>query len=281
MTAGYGIVIILAIIQGFTEFFPISSSGHLVIFQSVFSMRGHDIGNSMIFDVAVHVGTLGAVIVFYREKLLTLCKAFFSLIAHGAGGFKTHGKEITYIGYIVIGTIPAGVVGFLFNDRIERTFNSPALVSIFLVATGIFLLTSRLRCVSWNLTWYTALLIGLAQAVAILPGISRSGWTITAGLLLGLGFTEAAEFSFLLSVPAILGALALELMKKALPLTGDSALPLLVGAVGAFLTGLLALRLIIGILNKGAFHRFTYYLIPAGIAAFLYFRFWFAGVRSF
>jgi undecaprenyl-diphosphatase len=281
MTAAYAVVVILAIIQGFTEFFPISSSGHLVIFQELFRMRGHDIGNSMVFDVAVHVGTLGAVIVFYREKLLVLCKAFFSLIAHGAGGFKTHGKELTYIAYLVIGTIPAGVVGVLFNDRIERTFNSPALVSILLVATGIFLLASRLRCVSWNLTWYTALLIGLAQAVAILPGISRSGWTITAGLLLGLGFTQAAEFSFLLAVPAILGALVLELMKKALPLAGHSALPLAVGAVGAFLTGLLALRLIIGILNRGAFHRFAYYLIPAGIAAFLFFKFWFAGLQSF
>jgi len=281
MTAGYAIVIILAIIQGFTEFFPISSSGHLVIFQELFRMRGHDIGNSMIFDVAVHVGTVGAVIAFYRKRLLLLCKAFFSPILHGASGFKMYGKEITYIGYIVIGTIPAGVVGVLFNDRIERAFDSPALVSLFLVATGIFLLTSRLRGVSWNLTWYTALLIGLAQAVAILPGISRSGWTITAGLLLGLGFTQAAEFSFLLSVPAILGALVLELMKKALPLAGNSALPLVVGAVGAFFTGLLALRLIIGILNKGAFHRFAYYLIPAGIAAFLFFRFWFGGLRSF
>jgi undecaprenyl-diphosphatase len=274
MTAGYGIVIILAIIQGFTEFFPISSSGHLVIFQELFRMRGHDIGNSMVFDVAVHVGTLGAVIVFYRRRLLLLCRAFFSPILHGPAGFKIYGKEITYIGYIVMGTIPAGVVGVLFSDRIERTFNSAALVSIFLVATGIFLLTSRLRWVSWGLTWYTALLIGLAQAVAILPGISRSGWTITTGLLLGLGFTQAAEFSFLLSVPAILGALVLELMKKALPLAGNSALPLVVGAVGALFTGLLALRLIIGILNAGAFHRFAYYVIPAGIAAFLCFRFW-------
>jgi undecaprenyl-diphosphatase len=270
-------IILLAVIQGLTEFFPVSSSGHLVIFESLFGMRGRGSAHGIIFEVAVHLGTLGAVIIFYRRKLLLLCRAALALVSSGAGGFRRYREEIVYIGYIIVGTIPAAAVGVLFHDRIESTFNSPALASIFLVATGAFLLTSRLHCVSWNLTWYSALCIGLAQAVAILPGISRSGWTITSGMLLGLGFAQAAEFSFLLSVPAILGAMALELMKGPMPLTTNSAMPLIVGAAGAFLAGWLALKLLIGILTRGAFHRFAYYLIPAGILAFLYFRIFLGG----
>ncbi len=271
MNMSLWIVILLAVVQGLTEFFPVSSSGHLVIFEALFGLRGEGSKPGIMFEVAVHIGTLGAVLIFYRRKLLLLCRAILSLIFSGRSGFAKYRKEMSYIGYIIIGTIPAGIVGVLFNNQIEAAFNSPAITSICLVATGTFLLASRLHCVSWNLNWYSALLIGLAQAVAILPGISRSGSTITAGLLLGLGFAQAAEFSFILSVPAILGAMALELVKEPVPLTGASMMPLVVGAVGAFLTGWLALRLLVRILNKGAFHRFAYYLLPVGIAAFVYF----------
>ena len=117
----------------------------------------------------------------------------------------------------------------------------------------------------------TALLVGVAQAVAILPGCSRSGWTITAGLLLGLGFGRAAEFSFLISIPAILGALALEIWKNPITASRGEIVPLLIGALAAFIAGWFALRLLLRILRAGSLHRFSYYLAALGAAAFVFF----------
>ena len=271
MSVGIGIILVLAVIQGFTEFFPVSSSGHLVIFESLFGMRGEGSTLGIMFEVAVHVGTLGAVVVFYRHRIVLLCRAFLSLIVSGRAGYAAYRKELSYIGLIIVGTIPAAVIGAGFHDQIEAAFNAPDLTALFLVATGIYLVTSRWRAASWNLTWYSALIIGLAQAVAILPGCSRSGWTITTGLLLGVGFAQAAEFSFLLSVPAILGATVLELIKEPAAMTSHSTALLLIGAGAAFISGWLALKLLIGTLRREAFHRFAYYLIPAGLAAFIYF----------
>jgi undecaprenyl-diphosphatase len=271
MNVGIGIILFLAVVQGFTEFFPVSSSGHLVIFESLFGMRGDGSTRGIVFEVAVHVGTLGAVVVFYRQRIMLLCRAFFSLLFSGRTGCTTYRKELSYIGLIIVGTIPAAVIGGAFHDQVKTAFNAPSLTALCLVATGIYLLTGRLRAASWNLTWYSALIIGLAQAIAILPGCSRSGWTITTGLLLGLGFVQAAEFSFLLSIPAILGATVLELMKEPAALTSHSPMPLLIGAGAAFISGLLALKLLIGILRREAFHRFAYYLLPVGLAAYIYF----------
>ena len=140
-----------------------------------------------------------------------------------------------------------------------------------LMATGIFLLFSRGRGGGRMLGWRSALLIGAAQAVAILPGCSRSGWTITAALLCGLGFSEAAEFSFVLSIPAVAGALALELASGAGTMTWQDAGSLTVAAMVAFGSGLLALRLLIRILRSGRLYRFAWYLLPAGAAGLAWF----------
>jgi undecaprenyl-diphosphatase len=180
--------------------------------------------------------------------------------------------EMRYIGLVILGTMPAGIIGVLFHDQVEYTFNSPALSALLLVATGLYLLMTRMRVVQGSLGWQSALIIGVAQAIAILPGCSRSGWTITTGLLLGVGFAEAAEYSFVLSIPAILGALVLQLVKEPGALSAGSPAPLVIGVVAALFAGLIALKLLIGILTVGAFHRFAYYLLPVGIAAFVYFR---------
>lgn len=273
MNMSLWIVILLAVVQGLTEFFPVSSSGHLVILEALFGTREGSAQRGLMFEIAVHLGTLGAVIIFYRKKVILLCKALLASIFAGRGGYDNHRNEMRYIGLVILGTIPAGVVGFLFRDEVEATFDSPGLSAFFLVATGVYLLLTRMRAVRGSLGWQTALIIGVAQAIAILPGCSRSGWTIATGLLLGVGFAEAAEYSFMLSIPAILGALVLTLVKEPGVLSAGSLAPLLIGAAAAFLAGLVALRLLIGILNRGAFHRFAYYLLPAGAAAFVYFRF--------
>ncbi len=264
-------VVLLAVVQGLTEFFPVSSSGHLVILEALFGTREASARAGLMFEIAVHVGTLGAVIIFYRAKAVHLCTALLASIFTGRGGFGRYRSEMRYIGLIVLGTIPAGIVGLLFHDQVEAAFDSPDLAALLLVATGIYLLMTRMRPIRGTLGWRSALIIGIAQAIAILPGCSRSGWTITTGLLLGVGFAEAAEYSFLLSIPAILGALALQFAKEPGALNAGSLAPLAIGAAAAFLAGLLALKLLIGILTRGVFHRFAYYLLPAGIAAFVYF----------
>ena len=272
MNMSMWIAILLGVVQGLTEFFPVSSSGHLVMLEALFGTRGGSARAGLIFETAVHGGTLGAVIVFYRKKVALLCKALLASIFSGKGGYDRYRDEMRYIALVILGTIPAGVIGVLFHDQVEATFDSPSLSALLLVATGLYLLMTRLRGVRGSLGWQSALIIGIAQAIAILPGCSRSGWTITTGLLLGVGFAEAAEYSFLLSIPAILGALVLTHAKEPTALSVESLSSLAIGAAAAFLTGLVALKLLAGILTRGGFHRFAYYLLPAGIAGFIYFR---------
>jgi undecaprenyl-diphosphatase len=262
-------MIVLAIVQGITEFLPVSSSGHLVIGGAFLEMGGS--GEDVLFETAVHAGTLGAVVVYYRNRIASLAR---SLLAWLGSGFRAEGEvraDIGYVGLILIGSVPAAVVGLALRGPITASFGSPMLASACLVATGLFLLLSRGRGGDSVIGWRMALLIGLAQAVAILPGCSRSGWTITTAMICGLGFSSAAEFSFLLSIPAILGALLLESISAAPGLGGAETAALLVAAAVAFASGYAALRLLVWILGRGTFHRFSWYLIPAGMAAFVWF----------
>ncbi|HSG29349.1 MAG TPA: undecaprenyl-diphosphate phosphatase, partial [Candidatus Krumholzibacterium sp.] len=178
---------------------------------------------------------------------------------------------LLYMAWILIGTVPAAVVAFTLKDRIESLFDVPEASSVFLVVTGFLLLITRGRSGDRPLTFRTVVLIGLAQAVAILPGCSRSGWTIAVALLAGTGFERAAEFSFMLSIPAILGALLLEAVGGALTLSAGSVFLLVLGTVMAFAAGVFALRLLIYLLKKGSFYRFSWYLIPAGLLSLGYF----------
>jgi len=270
--------IILAVVQGLTEFLPVSSSGHLAIGAALLGSKGPAGGGSLLFEVAVHVGTLGAVAAVYRRRIRVLCESVLSFASSGFRHGAKHGEGMSYIGLLALGSIPAAAAGILFRDSIAALFDSPDVVSALLVATGIFLLlsrglSSRGRSGSSPLTPGRVLLIGMAQAVAILPGCSRSGWTITMALLAGIGFETAAEFSFMLSIPAILGALALELMRGGVSLQASSILLLLVPAAVAFVTGLAALKLLVRILRAGALHRFAWYLIPVGVVSWAYFSF--------
>ena len=262
------IVIILAVIQGLTEFFPISSSGHIVLFKTIIGSESETIfQNGIIFEAAVHVGTLGAVIVVYRRRLLNLFKA---IISWARGGFRRKegiSDDISYVGWIILGSIPTGVCGVVLHDTVSKAFNLPLLAAFSMIVTGVFLLFARGKEGNGEFTIGVVLLIGMAQVIGIIPGCSRSGWTITTALLLGVGFNRAAEFSFLLSVPAIIGAFLFEFQHLEHGLNEASGVILIVGSVTAFLSGLVALKLLLHILRGGSFHRFSYYLIPAGIIA--------------
>jgi len=258
---------ILGILQGFTEFLPVSSSGHLVLGQA---LLGFDLPG-LAYEVTLHVATAAAVVLTYRKRISVMLA---SLKPSGTGEAAVTREHRLLVWYLVIGTVPAAVVGVLFKDRVESAFDSPREVCLMLAVTGVILSLSRLGKANpaRGLVWWRVLLIGAAQAVALLPGISRSGTTITAALLLGLTPGRAAEFSFLLALPAILGAAVLEFVSEfsqgapALPGTGVLA----VGALSAFLSGFLAIFFLLKTLQSGRFDRFAWYCWAVAAAGLLF-----------
>lgn len=232
----------MGILQGFTEFLPVSSSGHLVIAQSMlpgFSQPG------VLFDVFLHAGTLVATVFYFRKKLFSLSKRYFKLL--------------------VIGTIPAVIIGALFSFSIEKLFVSARIVGFALLVTGLMnYLTDKTRSQNKKISGKGAGLVGLAQAMAIIPGISRSGATIFMGSKLGMKKEKAAEFSFILSIPAILGANLLQLYYHR-SFVDQGTLFYLVGFLGAFLAGYLAIDVVIRLLRQGKFIIFAWYTIILGL----------------
>lgn len=271
----FGQAIILGILQGLTEFLPISSSGHLVITERLFGLKLANI----VFDVAVHVGTLVAVLVYYRKKLLTILRAMLSSTGFGSmasvpAGVSEKADARKLFWYLVAGSLPAAVIGLSFKGFFESTFTEPRLVSAFLMVTGLVLFSTRFaRAGSQRLNLWRALAVGCAQAVAILPGISRSGSTIAAALLLGVAGPDAAEFSFLLSVPAVAGAAFLEL-RHLNGVGADSQLLFLcvAGALAAFAVGLGAIHFLVSYLKRGNLVPFGYYCLAVGGFFVYYFR---------
>ncbi|HUU45339.1 MAG TPA: undecaprenyl-diphosphate phosphatase [Acidobacteriota bacterium] len=255
--------IVLGVVQGATEFLPVSSSGHLVLISHAFGWAD----DSIAFEVAVHGGTLAAVLMYFRARLLTLTAAVFTR-GHSA---ETVRESRRLMVFLVVGSIPAAVVGLALKIQIESAFAAPRLTAAFLIFTGILLLAmhrwSRPRgTLTTARTWW----IGCAQAVAILPGISRSGATIATGSLLGVPAAKAAEFSFLLSIPAVAGAAMLELPDAVA--AGQFGLADVVGAVTAGLTGYLALSLVFAALRRGRFVWFGIYCLVIGAAAAILLR---------
>jgi len=252
----------MAIVQGLTEFLPVSSSGHLVLLHHWMEALQGD----LFFDIVLHVGTLGAVVVVYRNELLRL--------------LKFDRQALNYIAALIIGTIPAVIVGLLLKDFMEGLFGSPRVAGYALLFTGFVLLTTRKAIVkddhdsddlvSPDLS--KAFLIGCAQAVAITPGISRSGMTIASSLLLGLPRVEAARFSFMLAIPAIAGALVLQLLDGAATETLASPIQLVVSAIIAFVFGLLAIRLTALAVVKSHFWKFAFYCVPLGLLVLFFTR---------
>ena len=241
--------ILLGAVQGVTEFLPISSSGHLVIFQKYF-----EVGNSgNAFEILVHLGTLGSIIVVFFDEI--------KLIIQNVKSQKTQ----NYILFVIIGTIPAGIFGLGMRDVFESSFRNLKLVGIFLIFTGIVLLFSMsLKKANEQITYTKSILIGFAQALAIFPGISRSGMTICTALFLGIGPKEAARFSFLLAIPAISGAGAITMVDVGT----NFQMSIYVAAaafISSFFTGLFSLKWLINWLRNGKFHYFGLYCIIIGV----------------
>jgi undecaprenyl-diphosphatase len=240
---------ILGIVQGLTEFLPISSSGHLAILPRIFHWPDHGLA----FDVALHLGTLAAVVVYFWKDIVQLTK--------GVLYFKDPAlvPERRMVGYLLLATIPAGVAGLLLEDIAETTFRSPLLIACVLIGMGLLLgiadYTSRGHKTLSDLSWKTALVLGVAQAFALIPGTSRSGVTITMALFIGLNRTNAARFSFLMSLPVIAGA---GLLKLDDILLAPDRLAIAVGFLAAAVSGFLAIWVLIKYVQN---HRYTPFVI--------------------
>ena len=262
---------VLGIIQGLTEFLPVSSSGHLVLFQDLFGLRHPEI----FFDVSVHVGTLAAICVFFFKDLKEIATTLLSVSTWSIREDSfwrnlCYKPEIRLFGLILVGTVPTAFIGLLFRPVAAKVFSSVQIVGVMLLVTGLLLwLTRKLRRGGRDTTQLTirdALFIGMMQGVALLPGFSRSGATIATGLFRGIDRETAARYSFLLSIPAILGAMVLEL-DDALASGFPPARIVLPGAFMAAVVGYGALRVLIHVVKKGDLHAFAPYCWLLGVAA--------------
>jgi undecaprenyl-diphosphatase len=254
-------------VQGATEFLPVSSSGHLVLVPWLLGWGDPGLA----FDATLHLGTLVAVVAYFAGELWTLLKALLSSMRERSlAGDAT--RKIAWL--LLLGSLPAAVIGFFLEEYFERLFAEPLWVGILLLGTGALLSLSekwsvRNREIS-AMRWLDALVIGLGQALAIAPGISRSGATISAGLWRGLERSEAARFSFLLSVPVVLGAGLFKLLDlMATPWVLRSPWLVIIGFLAAAVSGFLSIRFLLSYLRSRSLYPFAAYCWAAGMLAII------------
>ena len=256
--------LVLGLIQGLTEYLPVSSSGHLAIGQALFGMN--DGADNLMFTVAVHVATILSTVVILWSEIDWVLKGLFK--------FKMN-DETKYVLNIIVSMIPVGVVGLLFKDQVEEIFGSGLLV-----VGCCLLITAALLTFSYyakprqkeHISMKDAFIIGIAQAIAVLPGVSRSGSTIATGLLLGNKKESLAQFSFLMVIPPILGEALLDvlkMMKGENVMGGIETLPLMVGFVAAFLAGCVACKWMISIVKRGKLIYFGIYCAIVGVVTII------------
>lgn len=254
------LVLFLGLLQGLTEFLPVSSSGHLVLAQSLipgFSQPG------VLLEVALHLGTLGAVCLSFRRDLFTLFVSFFSTSEPEAAPARR------FLLFLIIGSVPTAAIGLLFREQFERLFTNVRGVGLCLLVTGILLFltdrASRQERTLPQMRMRDAFLIGIAQGLAILPGLSRSGTTIAAGALLGLERELLVRYSFLLSIPAIVGAFVLQIVTHWNEmLHGFHLIPYSAGALAALATGYWSIAVLLNMVRTRRLSVFSYYCWTIG-----------------
>ncbi|MCB9025670.1 MAG: undecaprenyl-diphosphate phosphatase [Bdellovibrionaceae bacterium] len=265
---GFFEAILLGIVQGFTEFLPVSSSGHLVILQEILHLKDHGV----VMEVAVHVGTVLSILTVYFKML----KAYASDLSVGIVKRKfTSSLRLTAL--LIFASLPTALMGLLLKDTFERLFESPRAVGISLCITGGILFITKFKSgknqvntlgvidltIAERITFAQAFIMGMAQGCAITPGISRSGSTIATGILSGIEKNTAATFSFILSIPAVLGAAFLQL-KDLQSFDLHYLYVLAFGVLSSYIAGILGLLLVIRVVKKGRLELFSYYLWVVG-----------------
>jgi undecaprenyl-diphosphatase len=258
--------VVLGIVQGLTEFLPISSSGHLVIGSELLDFQEKGIA----FDVFLHLGTLVAVILVFRREILGMIVAPFLYLKGERDEGVMH--DLRWDLYVIISVIPAVFFGLFLKNSIEQIFSNLALVFMMLLVTGVLMVSTRyLQSREVTLQGRHALIIGFAQAMAILPGLSRSGSTIFAGMALGLDRQVVARFSFIMSIPAILGAMVLQLSDLLRnPPTTAAFINIAAGTGASALAGYFTIILLLDIVRRNRLEWFGYYCLMLGLAGIVY-----------
>jgi undecaprenyl-diphosphatase len=246
---------LLGFVQGITEWLPVSSSGHLVILQHILGIQ-----MPIVFDVFLHFGSLLAIVVFFRKEIWNFAQPFARL------DFMANGRTALYV---VIGTVPVAIAGLLFHDLFAASFNNLHDVGVLMVLMGFILFNTRWMKGEKKLGLSDALWMGIAQAAALAPGISRSGTTISMGLMRKVRKEQAFVFSFMLSIPAILGANAYEFYKAGFDLSGISV-EMIAGVAVAAVVGYVTLDMLRRIVLSGRLHMFAYYCWAVGFTIVLY-----------
>ncbi|MGM9787720.1 MAG: undecaprenyl-diphosphate phosphatase [Candidatus Cryptobacteroides sp.] len=258
--------IILGLVQGLTEFLPVSSSGHLAIFKD---LLGVEASSDLVFEVAVHAATVLATILVFRKQIAALFKGLFR--------FK-YNDETDYVLKILVSLIPILIVGFFFKDQVESLFSSLYVVGVALLVTAALLFFSdkmgekiaqNNKAQRNGISYLQAFIIGLGQAVAVTPGLSRSGTTISTGLLVGVKRDVVAQFSFLMVIIPILGEAFLDIVGGDFVTASVSVLPLVLGFLSAFLSGLFACKLMIALVKKAKLRWFALYCLVVGMAVII------------
>ncbi|MFW6215892.1 MAG: undecaprenyl-diphosphate phosphatase [Alkalispirochaetaceae bacterium] len=258
--------VVFGAVQGVAEFLPISSSGHLAVLKALFGLQEVP----LLFDVLLHVATLLVVVTVFRRRIALLIGALGRWIV--GRGEKEDRKNLRLILMLIGATAVTGVLAIILDSYLD--LGAPRLVSLLFITTALILLLSRNRggeTTFDGITWKQALIVGAAQGFGVLPGISRAGVTIAAALFAGLDRKHAGEFSFLLSIPAILGALVLTLGDAAALGAGVGAPSVVIGFVTSSLVGFISLILLLRLLQGGRLYYFAAYLIPLGVFGLLYF----------
>lgn len=274
--------ILLGLLQGLAEFLPVSSSGHLVLGKNLLGMK--EVG--MFFDIMLHAGTLLSIFVIFRKKIWNIL----------VGCIKRDPVQLKEAGYIVLASIPTAIIGLGFKDQIESFFTNPRAVCIALLFTGTILFLSKWAKTGANhpeepgvqMNWWRAILSGITQGIACIPGISRSGSTISSMLFMGVNRKYAGEFSFLMSIPAVGGAALIDFIKwfkcqTFNPIENPEMIlrcanndtfsaALLIGMFVAFISGIFALKWLMSFVQNGKFHYFSYYLWTAGILGLIFIK---------
>ncbi|MCA9357706.1 undecaprenyl-diphosphatase UppP [Candidatus Kaiserbacteria bacterium] len=262
-------VIVLGLVQGITEFLPVSSSGHLILFESWLGVQGI---NGLAFDVVLHFATIGAVITYFRADIWVLIQVALRKL----GRLPVNQRDITLLYALLIGTIPAGLLGLLLESYISDHLRNPLFVAGILFCASVFFMYAEWRYYlnpkQEELTVKTGLMIGLYQALALMPGMSRSGSTIAGGMLLGLSRYEASRFSFLLAIPIIIGA-GLKGLTDLLKETGTvDWLKIGVGSLIAYVTALIVIHYFLRFIRKYTLWPFVWYgIILAGMVGYVHF----------
>ena len=259
--------LILGLVQGLTEFLPVSSSGHLAIGREIL---GVEAAEDLVFEITVHVATVLATIIVFRKQIWKLLCGIFK--------FK-YNDETDYILKICVSMIPVFIVGMFFKDKVESLFTSLLVVGLALVVTAMLLLFSDIyggrgkvaaRQYRNGIGWWQALTVGVGQAFAVIPGLSRSGTTISTGLLCGVKREAVAQFSFLMVLVPILGEAFLDLVGGDVAASSVGTLPLLVGFLAAFVSGLFACKVMIALVKKAKLRWFALYCAIVGLVVIIY-----------